>query len=634
MKHPTNTQVETHWHQLEMGHAMTQPQQSELRPINDEPRDPRPTPRPKPPGPSGGGSTSGEPKPGDTLGAAIKKKWRELGGESWGRPDEESGEMSIGDGRGRWAQFFARDGSLLQIVWMSKTGAHEVLPPMSECWARVGHARGVLGYPTGGEQAWPEGQANSLQQSFQSGRILMRGSDACTVEDPVAFTKGLRGRGGFGGKVNMHLHSDGRVQFFGEVTNGSYQDYDYSIYALVRSPNLNLAMRKSGQINMQVFGRNKNRWSEDATHTLVNASFADLSAATFEVHDNHEGGITGKIDDVLSTLASWTITRALGPAVVGVIYAGIELGAIVTGGSFQAGPRIIAGTLWMLGPEGYLVGMAVDSLARIGTRSRGLHADEKKFLRLVFGDSINLDRITLTDTAGKNKRAFTFPSPMPDTHMNLNLGNQYEPLPKLGDKAYVTLLAHEAMHAWQYKHMANHSSYVLRGIFDSEYKPGTLGKPWHKYNIEQQATIVEEWAVEHYTPGVVTNDYGLSSADALDDQRFPYIAGHIRVGRNRESPKQKDVSNWQPCEPFLRCGDVQEKMRGGRFTGSLCIKGRPPPATRGGYEGGETKLTGCFLEGADYGTAHTPRRARTVLPRPSGTPSRHGPSCLALSGHR
>ena len=106
----------------------------------------------------------------------------------------------------------------------------------------------------------------------------------------------------------MHLHSDGRVRFFGEVTNGSYQDYDYSIYTLVRSPNLNLAMRKSGQINMQVFGRNKNRWSEDATHLLVNASFADLSTATFEVHDNHEGGITGKIDDVLSTLAAWTVT--------------------------------------------------------------------------------------------------------------------------------------------------------------------------------------------------------------------------------------------------------------------------------------------------------------------------------------
>ena len=755
MKHPTNAHAETRQHQPQRSHAMTLPQQDELRPIDDDPQDPGPKPPPRPPRPGGGGSTPGEPK----LGTAIKKKWQALGGESWGRLDEEVGETSVG-GRGRLAQFIAKDGSLRQIVWTSTTGAREVSPPISGCWARVGHANGVLGfpttdclvahdgigryqlfergtivwhpqtgafethgdinakyaerqgsrfgypttdetatsdgrgrfnhffdpatgssksiywtaqtrafsveglirghyaalgwerglgyptsdeqkahdgvgrfhtfergiivwhpqtgacavigdilarylavggtrygypttdesatpdgrgrfnhfvdvndgheksiywtpetgahevfglirrrwaslgwekshlgYPTSGEQAWPEGQANSLQQAFQGGRILMRGSDAVTVEDPVAFEKGLRGGGGFGGRVHMHLHSDGRVRFFGEVTNGSYQDYDYSIYTLVRSPNLNLAMRKSGQINMQVFGRNKNRWSEDATHSLVNASFADLSTATFEVHDNHEGGITGKIDDVLSTLAAWTVTGALGPAVVGVIYAGIELGALVTGGSFEAGPRIIAGTLWMLGPEGYLVGMAVDALARIGTRSRGLHNDEKQFLRLVFSDSINLDRITLTDTAGKSKRPFTFPSPRPDTDMTLNLGDGYEPIPKLRDEAYVALLVHEATHAWQYKHMANHSSYILRGIFDSEYNPGTLGKPWHTYNIEQQATIVEKWAAQYYKPGVapndVTNSYGLLSSAALNDPSFRYIAGHIRVGRNR-----------------------------------------------------------------------------------------------------
>ena len=124
---------------------MVQPQQDELRPIDNEPPEPRPTP-PRPPRPGGGGSTSGEPKPGDALSAAIQKKWQALGGESWGRLDQETGEIAVGGGR--LAQFFAKDGSLRQIVWTRTTGAREVSPPMSDCWARVGHARGVLGFPT------------------------------------------------------------------------------------------------------------------------------------------------------------------------------------------------------------------------------------------------------------------------------------------------------------------------------------------------------------------------------------------------------------------------------------------------------------------------------------------------------
>ena len=80
------------------------------------------------------------------LGTAIKER-QALGGESWGRLDEEVGETSVG-GRGRLAQFIAKDGSLRQIVWTSTTGAREVSPPISDCWARVGHANGVLGFPT------------------------------------------------------------------------------------------------------------------------------------------------------------------------------------------------------------------------------------------------------------------------------------------------------------------------------------------------------------------------------------------------------------------------------------------------------------------------------------------------------
>jgi LGFP repeat len=466
----------------------------------------------------------------------INAKYAALGGSSFGYPITD--ETATPDRVGRFNHF--RDvatGQDKSIYWTPDLGALAVVGPIRDRWASLGWERSHLGYPTSDQFPWPEGGPNSVQQTFQGGRIVCRNMDPqYTVQDPIQFEQGLSGGSGFGGKAAMTLYSDGRVRFFGETTNGAYQDYDYSIYALVRSPLLNLAMRKSGEINMKVFGRNKNRWSEDATHGLTNGAFAELSASTFEVHNTFQGGITGKLSDVLSTLGAWTITAALGPGVIGIIYAGIELGAVISGGSFEAGPRIMAGTMWMLGPEGFLVGMAVDALARIGTNSRGLNADEKLYLGLIFDGSIDLDRITLTDTMGKGKRAFTFPSPMSDTDMNLNLGHGYQEVPDKSNaaayKAYLALLAHEATHAWQYRYMANHSSYVLHGILDTNYEPGALGKKWHEYNIEQQATIVERWAA-HFTPGVPADGYGLLSSAAVNDKAFDYILKHIRIGRNR-----------------------------------------------------------------------------------------------------
>lgn len=461
----------------------------------------------------------------------INARYAALNGSHFGYPTTD--ETATPDGLGRYNHFLdPRSGARKSIYWTPQTGSHEVYGPIRDRWEQLGWERSLLGYPTAGPQPWPDGGAGALQQTFQGGRILVR-DDGVTIEDPLVFGGGLRGGQGFGGNANIYLFSDGRVRFFGEVTNGAYQDYDYSIYALVKTPTVAIAKYRTGEINAQVFGRNVNRWSEDDTHGFVGYAFADLAGSTFELYSDHQGGITGALNDILGTLGAWAVTRALGPALVGVIYLGIEIGAAASGGSWEAGPRIVAGSMWMLGPEGYLLAMPIDALARLGTRSRGLLPDEKKFLRIIFGDTIDLNAITLTDTSGKSNRAFTFPSPMPDTSMNINLADSYEPTSMLATKAGAALLAHETTHVWQYKYLANHSSYVVLGIFDTEYEPGTIGKPWYKYNIEQQATIVEEWVEQWFNSSQAANDYGLASPDALNDNRFRYVSDNIRTGRRR-----------------------------------------------------------------------------------------------------
>lgn len=51
-----------------------------------------------------------EPKRPTSIDGPIGERWRALGGAAWGQPTDEPIRES--DGRGLWAQFMARDGTL------------------------------------------------------------------------------------------------------------------------------------------------------------------------------------------------------------------------------------------------------------------------------------------------------------------------------------------------------------------------------------------------------------------------------------------------------------------------------------------------------------------------------------------
>lgn len=89
-------------------------------------------------------------------------------------------------------------------------------------------------------------------------------------------------------------------------------------------------------------------------------------------------------------------------------------------------------------------------------------------------------------------------------------------------------LIHELTHVWQGHHSLFAWEYMIESMIAQghailtqgnrnrayDYEPG---KPWDDYNVEQQANIVEDWFIN----GMRT-----------DDRLFPYIANHIRAGRN------------------------------------------------------------------------------------------------------
>lgn len=89
-------------------------------------------------------------------------------------------------------------------------------------------------------------------------------------------------------------------------------------------------------------------------------------------------------------------------------------------------------------------------------------------------------------------------------------------------------LIHELTHVWQGHHSQFAWEYIINSLIAQghailkegnrnrayDYEPG---KPWGDYNVEQQASIVEDWFRNGMRP---------------DDELFTYINDHIRAGRN------------------------------------------------------------------------------------------------------
>ena len=95
-----------------------------------------------------------------------------------------------------------------------------------------------------------------------------------------------------------------------------------------------------------------------------------------------------------------------------------------------------------------------------------------------------------------------------------------------------TVFIHEMTHVWQYFH----GSYVkLSSIWAQTLGDGytvTAGKAWNDFNVEQQATIVENW----YAGGM-----------HLDADEYPYIEKVVRKNGGAGSSKTlTDLKAWTP----------------------------------------------------------------------------------------
>jgi hypothetical protein len=169
-----------------------------------------------------------------------------------------------------------------------------------------------------------------------------------------------------------------------------------------------------------------------------------------------------------------------------------------------------------------------------------MSASEYGIVSRVFADTLPYRiRILITDAAGEDGRAFTIPTSLLSaiaginpanflasvtvgylsSFINLayliNVGDEYDSLTTSGRDT----LVHETTHVWQGKN----STFALSYVFDSVWNQCVLknayaytpGDPWASYNVEQQASIVQDWYMA-----------GESTSSVL----YHYITDNVRTG--------------------------------------------------------------------------------------------------------
>lgn len=269
-------------------------------------------------------------------------------------------------------------------------------------------------------------------------------------------------------------------------------------------------------------------------------------------------GVFGVVTDVLEAIVG-ALSAVAGTAVGVVLGLAHSVGDLVGGLGFSGIFGFVAGAIVMVAPGGTLllatvvgIGAAVSSeIIRALIKDRGLTAGERAVLEGVFQSKVDFNDVRLTNLAGLGGRPFAMPGVDGKTYLNLggNFGDGtacYVDDYAVASEDHKELLVHEMTHAWQIEHASFLPGVICAGIMnqannsllsDHVYMPGPPTTRWGDFNLEQQASLVDEWFLGKETPEWHNALQPPNSTDeripmAETDPYFHYIRDHIRQGRN------------------------------------------------------------------------------------------------------
>ncbi|MEO6615938.1 MAG: hypothetical protein ABIN79_10520 [Marmoricola sp.] len=378
-------------------------------------------------------------------------------------------------------------------------------------------------------------------------RSLMTRLDS--MPDEVPFHAVIVGDGALGGEVTLTLSKDGSYKFEGFMRASGATSFSFRVSAVVRSASnqvMVMAQHSGDVLGSDTPGDRQDNWRQwgvdpDRAKVIRNC-WPDISVGTMVATQTSElAGVLGAGTDVLMGVARFLVAaETLGTGLALCLTIGSELenhGVALPSVGGVPGLFIESGAVYLFGPSAivpaFIAGVALEGAIEQLVKIRPLDAREMAFAQSVFENSLDLDRIRLTNLIGSESRPFTVPT-LGDIIL-VNIGGSFEsPLQSVSSPypAPGQILIHELTHAWQIHNATPDDGYVPGWLCGSivnqtlkakPYDYGPAGQPWGSFNFEAQGAIVDQW----FGGNGAQNGTSMSEASSY----FQYIVSNVRTGQ-------------------------------------------------------------------------------------------------------
>ncbi|EOO24985.1 hypothetical protein IIU_06558 [Bacillus cereus VD133] len=473
----------------------------------------------------------------------IRGYWEYLQGKAGqylGLPRTD--ETVTPDGEGRYNHF--DNGS---IYWKNGIGPHWIHGEILKRWSYLGYERSYLGYPTSDEEDWTNptnGQAGRIMY-FQHGKIGWTSQDG-TIEFPdhkdfhgdVTTPAGTA----LGGWVDMTVRSDGSYTIHFHMHDSGSSGYDFQVRAILAIPDkdntptgIALVSTHSGHVGGTFSsGSRDDDYEENGINPQIQANWERIEQAKFFVTKDYDPtGVLGYFQGLLNAMADFFGTS---------IGEGIGLFFALTSEAHQVFEKIeeiteIGGMFVVPILNAQLRGLILATIDAIFSffDTRPMTKSEIDFVKGVFGNTLPIDKIELTNLKSFGGRSFTTPS-IDGTKTYCHMGPAYkDPVhysegvngayPREGE-----LLIHELTHAWQIEYSDFLPGTICAGILGQTqytfghdvYDYGPPGPPFSSFDTEGQAAIVDQWY-----GGIKTAVVPFRKPEDRNDPYYFYISFNI-----------------------------------------------------------------------------------------------------------
>jgi hypothetical protein len=372
-------------------------------------------------------------------------------------------------------------------------------------------------------------------------------------KEPIVFDEPLNTPDGvaLGGHHRITLERDGGFHHEGHMRATGFPSFTFGVRTvLANEAGVPAVVAVSGRVHgTNEPGDREFSWQQLDRQGLVAWHWPAMKNAQAETSIQRDSDIFGTFGEIAGFVFTLSAGAVIGGPAGVCLMLGIH-GADAIGLDEDVGIGGLAGVvaagsvLVIFGPTAIIpaivFGAAVGTAFELALEHRPMTPDEIAFAERVFGPTLPIDRILLTNMLGIGRRPFTIPTVGSKILVNLGAGF-HDPVnyTGLGDtenpnqQSAGQLFIHELTHAWQIEHRSflpglmceaiSSQSTTLGGNM-SVYKYGNAGPNFSEFNPEQQGSIIDDWFAGS---GNKQKEFG-ASVENDSNPYFRYIRDNIR----------------------------------------------------------------------------------------------------------